>query len=535
MDRRELLKLSMIYMAGSSLGIYRNAFAKGVNSETLTGCFQPTWDSLTNRETPQWFKTAKFGIWAHWGPQCQPEAGDWYARNMYLEGSEQYQHHLTHFGHPSEVGFKDIIHQWTAEEWDPRTLLTKFKKAGAKYFVAMANHHDNFDLFDSEYQQEWNSTKIGPQRDIIGDWADAAKEIDIPFGVSVHASHAWTWYETAQRADTEGVFKGVPYDGTQTIEDGKGTWWEGLDPQDLYAQNHALSKGSLENDDMDLIWDWQNGAAPVTQKYISKFEKRTSALIKHYDPKLVYFDDTKLPFWPISDVGLDIVSQAYNQDSSDECAPDIVFNTKKLEGKERKALNYDIERGRADAILENPWQTCTCLGNWHYKRSIYENNAYVPAQEVIQMLIDVVSKNGNLLLSVPIRGNGTIDDKEERILEEIGNWLAANGACIYGTSPWHIFGEGPTVNKEEHMAYTDKDIRFTKTNECLNAIFMRGTASRFVEIEALKKSAANVSAVFFRESSKQLKFEQTEAGLVVDVSGIQSELSDMPFYLSVII
>src|SRR5260370_13030872 len=187
------------------------------------GPFKPSWESLTNYVCPEWFRDGKLGIWAHWGPQCEPEAGDWYARNMYIEGSRQYKLHLERYGHPSKFGFKDVIHLWKAERFDPDRLLGFYKANGAKYFMALANHHDNFDNFNSKYQP-WNSVALGPQRDLIGAWARAARKLGLRFAVSVHGSRAWSWYEKAQRADKTGPLAGVPYDGKLTKADGEGLW-----------------------------------------------------------------------------------------------------------------------------------------------------------------------------------------------------------------------------------------------------------------------------------------------------------------------
>src|SRR5476651_2277368 len=173
-----------------------------------SGKFQPTWDSLKQYRTPEWFRDAKFGIWACFGPQNQPEQGDWYARNMYAEGSSQNKFHVANYGPPSQFGFKDVIHLWKAEKWDPEKLVALYKRAGAQYFFAMANHHDNFDNWNSKYQP-WNSVNIGPKKDLIGGWAKAAKHQGLPFGVSVHAAHAWSWYETSQGADKNGPQAGV--------------------------------------------------------------------------------------------------------------------------------------------------------------------------------------------------------------------------------------------------------------------------------------------------------------------------------------
>ena len=192
------------------------------NAEPLAkGKFAPTWESLSQYQVPAWFRDAKFGIWAHWGPQCQPEQGDWYARTLYLEngpvwGANVTEFHRQKYGHPSKAGFKDVIHQWKAEKWDPEKLVALYKRAGAQYFFALANHHDNLDLWDSKFQP-WNSVRVGPQKDLIAGWAKAARENGLKFGVSVHAAHAWSWYEVAQGSDKKGPLAGVPYDGKRSV------------------------------------------------------------------------------------------------------------------------------------------------------------------------------------------------------------------------------------------------------------------------------------------------------------------------------
>ncbi len=272
----------------------------GAKDEPMqTGKFQPTWDSLQQYQVPQWYQDAKFGIWAHWGPQCEPEAGDWYARNMYYPAMGQYHQHLAKYGHPSVAGFKDIIPLWTADKWDPEKLVALYKDAGAKFFVAMAGHHDNFDNWDSKYQP-WNSVAMGPKKDIIAGWAKAARDNGLPFGVTMHESHAWTFYESAQGSDKTGPKAGVPYDGKLTKADGAGQWWNGLDPQDLYAQNHPVGQ-------LNWKWDPKLGSLP-DDAYCEKFYNRALDLINKYHPDLLYFDDTVLPLYPASDVGLKIAA-----------------------------------------------------------------------------------------------------------------------------------------------------------------------------------------------------------------------------------
>ena len=390
------------------------------NEPVTPGKFQPTWDSLRQYQCPDWFRNAKFGIWACFGPQNQPEDGDWYARNMYAEGSAQNKFHVEHYGPPSEFGFKDVIHTWKAENFDAEKLVALYKKVGAQYFFAMANHHDNFDLYDSKYQP-WNSVKVGPHKDIVGDFAKAAHEQGLPFGVSVHAAHAWSFYEIAQSADKTGPLAGVPYDGKLTQAYGKGKWWDGLDPQDLYAQNHTPSLNFSNARAIHGQWNWGNGASIPDQAYCDKFYNRTINLVHKYKPDLIYFDDDALPLWPVSDAGLKIAADFYNfnMKQHDGKLEAILFG-KMLSESEQKCIVRDIERGAANTIEPQPWQTDTCIGNWHYDRPLYKKNRYKTAKTVIQMLCDIVSKNGNLLLNIPVRGDGTIDDREEVVLKGIG-------------------------------------------------------------------------------------------------------------------
>ena len=505
-----------------------NDFFAGQNSEPITdGPFQPTWESLQNYKTPEWYRNAKFGMWPHWGPQCQPEHGDWYARGMYEEGSSHYLYHLKKYGHPSKFGFKDVITEWNADKWNPEELVSLYKKAGAQYFMAMANHHDNLDLYDSKYQKQWNAAKVGPKKDLIGGWAKAARNNGLPFGVSVHASHAWMWYEPAQLSDKKGDLAGVPYDGNLTKADGKGKWWEGLDPQELYAQNHELSKG--------YNWEWEKGIITTPSKdYCNKFYNRTIDLINRYNPDVVYFDDSQLPLWPVSDVGLRIAAHYYNKSIKDHGDLRVVINGKILNEDQRKAMVWDIERGQANEIQPLPWQTDTCIGGWHYDRGLYERNGYKTAKTVIQTLVDIVSKNGNLMLNIPVRGDGSIDEKERKIVEEIGAWMKVNSESIYGTRPWKIFGEGPAqqttsqlsgpgFNEGKGKAFTHEDIRFTTKGDTLYATAMGWPENGKLVIKSVAKNSEHfpkeIQKVEWLSTKQALSFERNENGLIVSLPG----------------
>ena len=498
------------------------------NPGIAPGPFQPTWDSLSQYQVPEWFRDAKFGMWAHWGPQCQPERGDWYARGMYQEGSDQYKYHIQKYGHPSKFGFKDVINDWKAENWNPEELVALYKKAGAKYFMALANHHDNFDLYDSKYQS-WNATKLGPKKDLVGGWAKAAKEHGLPFGVSVHASHPWTWYEVAQRADKTGPYAGIPYDGKLTKAEGAGKWWDGYDPQELYAQNHALSQDSLDDNSMGRHWNWGNGASVPNKAYCDKFLHRTIELIDKYGPELIYFDDTALPLWPVSDAGLKIAAHMYNTSIKKHGKLKAALFAKVLNEQQRRCMIWDIERGQSNKIEPLPWQTDTCIGGWHYDRRLFDHRKYKSAKTVVHTLVDVVSKNGNLLLNIPVRGDGTIDSEERAIVENIGAWMQVNSEAIYGTRPWKTFGEGPALesaapisaqgfNEGKGKPFGADDIRFTTKGKTLYAIMLGWPQGNETLIKKLATAddLGKVSGVSLLGSG-QLAFQQTPAGLKVQL------------------
>ncbi len=520
------------FMAGRNLRARELVGYLGDEAPIVEGPFKPDWSSLSAYRCPDWYQDAKFGIWAHWGPQCQPEYGDWYGKNMYIEGSAQYEYHLKTYGHPSKFGFKDVINTWKAERWDPDALLSLYKDAGAKYFFAMASHHDNLDLFNSRYQSQWNSTKVGPKKDIIGGWARAARRHGLPFGVSVHASHAWTWYEAARRSDSKGPLAGVPYDGGMTKTDGKGAWWEGLDPQELYAQQHPFSEPSKDKQMQHMQWEWSQGASIPDQAYIEKFYRRTIDLIDRYQPDLLYFDDHKLPFWPISDAGLRIAAHFYNRNIRKKGQLQAVLNGKILDEAQRKCMVWDIERGQATDIEPFYWQTDTCIGGWHYDKRVYAEKRYKSAKTVIQMLADIVSKNGNLLLNIPVKGDGTIDDQERSIVEGIGRWLKINGEAIYGTRPWKVYGEGPSIqgnasltnqgfNEGKGRPLTFRDIRFTSKGDVIYAITMGRPEDKLIRISSLDPSTGltqqPIRQVVLLATGASLPFTFSENALVINL------------------
>ena len=491
---------------------------KPADMQVAEGAFQPEWESLKQWECPEWFKDAKFGIWAHWGPQCQAEAGDWYARHMYAPGHWQNKYHVEHFGDPGVYGLKELCRDWKAERWDPEALVALYESVGARYFFTLGQHHDNFDLWDSPYQ-EWNSVNVGPLCDIVGEWAKACKRHGLPLGISMHGSHTWSWLELSQN-----------YDGNLTKEDGKGQWWEGLDPQELYAQRHAHSRGWENTGSIHSQWEWKNGASVPDEAYRLKFQNRVLQCIDAYQPDMLYFDDTVLPFYGCDDaVGQRILAHYYNRSAAAHNGrQQVVPMGKILNDEQKEFMLWDVERGTPDKIQEKYWQTCTCIGEWHYNRDLYRRNGYKRAEQVVDMLVDVVSKNGNLLLSIPMRGDGTIDEREREILEEIKAWMDQNSTSIYGTRPWKTFGEGPLAEKStpinaqgfnERNDYSNKDVRFAQRGDTLFATILRWpeAGSRFT-IRSLGSQSPYYSGKVKKVTLLgygKVKFSQNAEGLTV--------------------
>ena len=487
------------------------------------GPFDPTWDSLIeNYQCPEWFRDAKLGIWAHWSAQCVPEEGDWYARSMYIQGHPQYEAHVKKFGHPTEVGFMEVDHLWTADKWDPEALMDLFVEAGAKFFVALANHEDNFDTYNSKYHA-WNATNVGPKRDIVGTWAKAARDRGLHFGVSNHSSHSWHWMQTAYGYDAEGPKAGQRYDAyTLKKEDGIGKWWEGLDPQELYSRPSIIPPdGFTSKEDIHSWHDrnnlpWTELKPPFDEHFVNKWFFRLKDLIDSYQPDFIYMDNGELPF---GEVGLEAVAHYYNQSLSYSGNNQTgVLTAKGLDGAHRPAVTQAWERSVGGGIQPEPFETDTCIGQWHYKKDI----EYKTVGQVIRILADVVSKNGTLLISIPQRGDGSIDDTEHQLLVDLGKWMKTNGEGIYESRPWKIFGEGPTETPKGRAAdapipYTQKDMRFTQKDGYLY-VFVMSPPETTLQITSLgldQKTGQTVKSVQLLGSDETILWRQSGESLSI--------------------
>ncbi len=458
---------------------------KPLNLPIAAGPFQPTLDSLKQYQYPDWYRDAKFGIWAHWGPQAVPMAGDWYARHMYEPGNAQYKHHLENYGHSSTNGYKEIIALWKAEKWDPDRLMSLYKKAGARYFVSMGSHHDNFFLWDSKIHR-WNAVEMGPKRDVVGDWQKAAKKYGLRFGVSEHLGASFTWFQSSHGSDKTGPMAGVPYDGANPQY------------QDLYH---------FPADPKDKGWYSNN---PRWQQIWFNSIKE---LVDHYQPDLLYTDGAA-PFG--NEVGRSLISHLYNNDLKNRGRLEAVYTCKqKSEGR----WIEDLERGVMPGINPYPWQTDTSIGDWYYNK----NWKFRPVSWSIHMLVDIVSKNGNLLLNVVQRPDGSLDAEVEQALEQMAAWMAIHGEAIYGTRPWLAYGEGAVKarggNFREDFAYTARDIRFTTKGDTLYAIALGWPTNGQLVIQSLAKPDGEpvnaITSINLLGYRGNLKWSQTTDGLVV--------------------
>jgi len=492
------------------------------------GPFLPFWESLKSYRCPDWFRDAKFGIWAHWSPQCVPEQGDWYARNMYIQGQAQYEYQVKHYGHPSQFGYKDICHRWKAERWDPEGLIGLYKRAGAEYLVALATHHDNFDCWNSKHQP-WNCVNVGPKRDIVGTWARVARSNGLRFGVSYHGTPHRTWDEflpVRYQSDTSGPLAGVPYDGLQTIADGKGKWWEGMDPRMLNGTPHV-----------------KNTPCP---EFVQQFLLRVQDVIDSYSPDILNFDDGAQftfdgggPFAPdlgvwlgIPDLAPQIMAYYYNKNVQAHGGRlEGVVDLKEVPEPIWGALTRDFEMSMTDRLQQQPWQTEACIGHWHYDRSLLVKHAYQKASSVIPLLVDIVSKNGNLLLSIPLPGHGEPDEDEMAFLDELAEWQKINSEAIKGTRPWKIYGEGPSTQAGQIASYQlakvkfgSADIRFTTRGEALYAIALAWPTEGTVLIKSLALNSANypgnIRKVELLGAKTELKWTRGTQGLEIRVPDV---------------
>lgn len=443
-----------------------------------SGPYEPTWKSIEANYpgTPEWLRDSKFEIWIHFGPQSAGESGDWYARKMYVEGTPAYENHLKNYGHPSEVGYKEVLRDWNPKKFNPKALVDIYKDAGARFLIIQGVHHDQFDMWDSKYQP-WNSTRLGPKRDLIGEWEKAARKAGIRFGLTFHHEYSWWWWQTAFQSDTKGDKKGVPYDGNLTLADGKGKWWEGLDPKYLYGIN--LREYETVAEAANSRWSPPqagifSGHLEYAEWYAKWWALRMMDAVDKYNPDFIYTDGTDQQ--PFSGSG---TGTGYKCDAMQRVIADFYNKTMDRRGKVdvfsivkfRKQTNGTVntcETGIPENIkTDQAWIAETPVGDWFYGPNfVYSSDA------VIRYLLEIVARDGAVGVSIPLRPDGSLDEGCVKMLKEVGEWMRINGQGIYGSSAWSVLGEGKDgklnvllggfigANQANHSFYTT-DFRFT--------------------------------------------------------------------------
>jgi alpha-L-fucosidase len=474
--------------ASSKYDDARASLLKQVDAADHQGPFRPDWDSLQQYDVPEWYKDAKFGIFIHWGVYSVPAFGnEWYPRNMYSEGSEEYKHHTATYGPQDKFGYKDFVPMFKAEHFNPAAWAELFKKAGAKYVVPVAEHHDGFAMYDSGLS-DWTAAKMGPHRDVIGELAKAVRAEGLHFGVSSHRVE-------------HNFFLGVARSIASDVNDPQYSAFYG--PAHTWLANPW---GIPLNDDFTY----------VSSAWANDWLARGAELVEKYHPDIVYFD------WWIGQASIRAnltKFAAFYYNSSLKYGDHVgVINYKDYAMPEHAAV-LDLERGQLGDIRPLYWQTDTSVSNksWGY----IKNDTFKLPEFIVHQLIDIVSKNGNLLMNIGPRSDGTIPDEVQQVLLDVGAWLNVNGKAIYGTRPWRIYGEGPTkvaagsFHDVETTQYTPQDFRFTTKGDVLYAIGLGWPTNGEAVIRSLAQTVGSehVQSVVLLGSDVKLQFDQRADGL----------------------
>lgn len=458
--------------------------------------YEPSWEALKRYEVPEWYKDAKFGIFIHWGVYSVPAFGtEWYPREMYQQGSKEFAHHVKAYGPQSKFGYKDFIQMFKAERYDPAAWAKLFKEAGAKYVVPVAEHHDGFAMYDSRLTG-WDAKDMGPRRDLIGELADAVRQEGLVFGLSSHRAEHWWFMDGGRKFDSDVS-----------------------DPR--YAEFYGPARPKFP----EIKREFEAEFGP-DEAFLKDWLARTEELVDKYRPQLVWFD------WWIGNEKFEPYRRQFA----------AFYYNRGLEWQRGVAINYkinafpegtavlDIERGQLAGIREEFWQTDTAVAknSWGYT----EGQDYKTSDSIVDDLVDIVSKNGALLLNIGPKPDGTIPDPEQRMLREIGGWLKVNGDAIYGTRPWRVYGEGPTAviegafNDTKRKPFTGQDIRFTTKGDDLYAIALAWPGDE-LRVKTLGASssvkAGAVKGVELLGSRERLKWSQTGEGLSIRLPKVEAD------------
>lgn len=478
---------------------------KKIDQVVTAGPFINDWDSLESYQIPQWYRDAKFGIFIHWGVYSVPAFGsEWYPRQMYINkprrGVNFFEYHKKTYGSQKVFGYKDFIPEFKAEHFDAGEWVRLFKDAGARYIVPVAEHHDGFPMYDCSFTK-WNSVRMGPKRDIIRELEKATRNAGLKFGVSSHRAFNWMYYVRDKEFDNS-------------------------DPQ--LAGLYGRPMPFLFNKDAD---DYRKHFPPQDDQFKDSWLARTCEIVDRYQPDLIWFDfgitpglrEAKHNENPFADHLRRFAAYYYNKTMKTPNGIGVI-NYKWNAFSEKSAV-LDKERSKMAEIREPFWQTDTAVSSssWGYTK----DQKYKTPDRLVDDLIDIVSKNGCLLLNVGPRSDGTIPSEDQEILRSIGQWLKINGEAIYGTTHWVTFGEGPTAVSTEHVSeakdkpFTEADIRFTTRNDVLYALGLKWPSDNSVKIKSLGISSdhieTKIKSVSMLGVSQPLTWFQSEKELLVDL------------------
>ena len=456
-----------------------------VDRTVSAGPFHDDYDSLKQMKVPEWFRDAKFGIFIHWGAYSVPAFGDeWYPRNMYQQGSPEFAHQFATYGPQDKFGYKDFLPQFKGEHFDAKQWADLFKRSGARYVIEVAEHHDGFAMYDTQFS-DWKATRMGPHRDVIAELSSAVRADGLHFGVSFHRAEHWWFFDGGRKFDSD-------------VNDPRYESFYG--PAQPW---HPPGEQNVDNQ--------------PNEAFVKEWLARSSELVDNYHPELVYFD------WWVGQPAFKPFLRKFAAFYYDRAAADhqgVVFYYKQRAMPPGTAVQ-DVERGKLADIQPDPWQTDTSISykSWGY---IHDDVLRTP-KSIVQDLVDIVSKNGCLLLNVGPKPDGTIPDEEQKILLSVGDWLTTNAAAIYGSRPWSKFGEGPTkiveggLKEGEQKPFTAADIRFLQNHGVLYVVPLDWPKDGKLLVHSLDGKGRQVRSVRLLGSDEKVTFEQSPAGLHVQL------------------